>query len=743
MRNITLMTQIPSRYIHSICRSTILIALSLACFLSCEKDEGVFGDEIPDVNEPQRIARFDEVPRGPGETKLGRELTNPYSVEVMRKAADLLDGSQAVNTKAASVIQTTHYYLKVQPEGGQDFVDLMDFAEANEFNFEAQPVNYEVLYIGDDGYVDAKVSSNDIPPLYGTVTVKAYNSASFLRNMGVQILDRLYLDEDGYATPLTYTAYVISGNERDYEAIDGNCHPDCPNWPACLDEPVLTCDPEVPSSEISTLQPLEYGQVPDNFPSYILDDAMGQNGEFSLRICDDVIGGRPNCKDGCYAVLEEIAHEPGACRYVCRCPPVVDPPSDPNASTCGCSTSSDKRKPGGKMILVDTQLGEEGLRRVKVRSTRFRWGFLWKSTDTDDEGCWNIDRKYRVKRGKIQVVFKDRVSNRAVIRSFRGLRAWNAFLEAVDYTWYLTRDDNQWNNLCLKIEDDSDNTSLKEQTFVAATTSNGIHEFYDDHSSLASPGKTSFLIHTINQSLNAAPMYRRMDKQTISTSDITDWFSVYGIQYSGPLAIYWKVAKPDVFLSFGDNEKSDEKKNTVYHELAHVAQYHKLGILWWRQYVSAYIDVSLAGQRGESIYGTGSLPDAGRFEIAEGLANALADYMTGQQYGINHSQGGLFGTNVWAREAEKVTFHYLPTNYIPRGLFYDLLDSSTFPANVGSSAEATGVTDRVSGISFETQYNTLNPFVTDVASYKSSLLRRGGLGSSTADINTLFGSYGH
>lgn len=690
-------------------------------------------------SETAQIDRLGEIPQGPGPTVLGQKLSNLYSVENMRKAAEMIG---ALLPAEKAIISATHHYIKAYPSSGEDFVALMDFAEAHDLNFELQPHDYEVLYNGDDGYLDPSVPEGTIPPVYGAVSLGLLASSDF-PNVNYDLEEELYIDKNGYATPLTYAAFAISGNEIDYEAIDGFCHPDCPNWPACLDAPELTCAPDVAVTELSTLSAVPYGEVPDKFPDYILDSKMGKNGEFPIGTCDEITNRRPACSDGCYPVLEPVFGDFGSCQWVCFCP--VDPPVV-NLNSCGCNINSNRSRPSGKIILEDTQLGDEGVRRVKVRTTKYRWGFLWSSTDTDDEGCWMIPRSYNVKRAKVQVVFKDRISARAVIRSFRGARFWNAFLEAVDFTWYLTRDNKEWNDLCLRIEDDTDNTSLQEQTFVAATTSNGIHEFYDDHSSFSSPGRIHVLIHTLSDDGNAAPMFRMMDRQELSISDAVEFSLAFQTPITGILYTYWEIAKPDVFISFGDSDPSDQKKKTVYHEMAHVVQFGHLGRDWWRDYVlyigRVFIDNISTGQ--DNLYGDGSLAGSGLPEVAEGLAFPIGEYMTGQQYGTGHSLLGVAGRNAWAQRAEERNFHLASTNFIPRGMFYDLFDSPSFPANVGSSFEnIPGGVDPVQGISFEEQYDALNPAVRSIAQFKSVLLQINPPSSNPADIETIFSSYGH
>jgi hypothetical protein len=77
-------------------------------------------------------------------------------------------------------------------------------------------------------------------------------------------------------------------------------------------------------------------------------------------------------------------------------------------------------------------------------------------------------------------------------------------------------------------------------------------------------------------------------------------------------------------------------------------------------------------------------------------------------------------------------------------MFYDLLDSPGFPVNVPTSAEnVPGGIDPVQAISFEEQYDALNPAVRSIAQFKSVLFQNNPTSSSTADIENLFSAYGH
>jgi len=478
-----------------------------------------------------------------------------------------------------------------------------------------------------------------------------------------------------------------------------------------------------------------------------MDSKMGYDGQAKLTVCDEIVG-QPNCGLNCTPVLEEIPHEPSACRWICDCPDDDDDnndnddndggndgnddgnvgngnggtPPDGQVKNCGCFVDEDRKKPAGRIILVDNQLGDEGVRRVKVKTTKYFWGFLWQNTTTDDEGCWQANRRTNARRIKVKLVFKDKVSNRMVIRSFRGVRLWNAFLKPVKHKFRLRSNSRTWNDLCIRVRDDSENTSQHEEAYVAAITNNGIHEYYDDYGSFPSPGKIAILIHTLSDDLNSAPMFRNIDRNTIELADLTDYLAAAAvpIPFAEILHAYWDVSKPDVFLSFGDDKETDRKRKTVYHEMTHVSQFDRLGIDWWEDYhlyLTRVFTCIGCGQRAP--YGNGDLVGHELAEITEGMARSVDMWMSDMKYGLNHTNTTsiLLGDRQSLRymnQAERLNFWNDGTNFIPQGLFFDLFDvNNSFPSSVTRS-ELLFVSDQVGSYSFEQQLNALRPGITSI-----------------------------
>jgi hypothetical protein len=752
--------------VHTQIAPWLALIVILALAWSCEKEA------LPDISAPADVNSAIEnrslggVLSGSGETVLGNVLNNPYALDNINQAYQILRGS-------FGDLQPTHYYLKWLPQTGEHIEALEAFEEAQGYEFETQPIHFEVVYEGTENYLDPAIGENGFSPEYGAVAAAHFNTSA-MPAVPFELLEVMHIPK--YETRLTFTAFVLSGNSEHYEAIDGLCNPDCPTWPDCLGDNSLTCEIQ-PGATIITISlvasssgkeeedKLEVSVPKENFPNYILDERMGQFGE--EEVVNATIPEHIECLPGCIAKLRPNPNAgPFHLEWYCDCDddPTEeedDEEEDPEppagqVEQCGCFVYENKKKPGGRIILTDTQTGDEGVRRVKVKTIKHHWGFIWRNTDTDDEGCWKMDKAYNVRRMKTKVVFKDRASDRAVIRSFRGARFWNAFLKPVKYTWKLRRNGKNWHALCLRLEDDpEDHTSKQEEGYVAALTNNGMHEYYDDFGvDLPSPGKLRILIHTLDDRLNAAPMFRMMDNNLIALSDITDYLAAYQTIFTGLLYTFWDISKPDIFISFGDPDPSDDKRQTVYHEMVHASQYAQVGRDWWIDYVT-YIMTRVGS--GEPLpYGDGTTPGAGRAELAEGMAESVELYLADLKYGLLHSDG-FAQLRRYMNQAELLEFWEDPdlppnANFIPEGLFFDLFDENgTNPAagivTVGEGNRVNSITlpirDNAGGFTFLQQLNAFGPFTETIEEFQDQLWQQSGPnGNTLVNYNQLFQDYG-
>lgn len=445
----------------------------------------------------------------------------------------------------------------------------------------------------------------------------------------------------------------------------------------------------------------------------------------------------------------------------------VETPNTGLVEQCGCLVYEDERKPGGRIVVEDTQLGDEGLRRVKVMTTRYFWGFIYKNTDTDDNGCWKINKRYNTKRAKTKVVFRDRVSDRMVIRSWRGWRIWNVLVKPVKHTFRVRKNDRVWNNQCIRILDTDDEQSQAEEAFIAATVNNGVHDFYG-YEQLPEVRNLNYLVHTKSTSWKAAPMLGKIDDHFVtSPSDLLAFLiTVAGLD---PAAAEFIAASelPDVVIPFqrGDDPHisladpfygSDDIAELTYHETAHAVQFGRLGADWWLDYVKYIISTSFHRQECRP-YGHPGLLNHGRAEITEGMATAIGFYYADLKYEDAHStNSSALGTidrtkGRFINKAELADFWQRAAcgEFIPEGLFFDLFDENdVFPLalqlpEISEKDRLTRInTDKVSGLTFLMQMNALNFTVLEMQGFKQSLFPTAlGTGVLEEDYNELYRAY--
>ncbi len=514
---------------------------------------------------------------------------------------------------------------------------------------------------------------------------------------------------------------------------------------------------------------------------------MGLTGSIDpFPLCDMVINEEPDCGPGEQAVLTELEFEPGVCRWECVLIQEEDNNDTPFGfeQNCDCLTSFNPKKPGGRVTVEETQATENneledgGIKHVKIKTTRRYFGFLWRSTDTDEKGCWNIDKIYDVKRMKLKVVFRDRVTDRLRIHSARGVRFWNAMLKPVKHKWRLQSDNRTWNNLCLRINQNTEEQRRLGQSFSAATVNNAVHEFYDDLTELPEvDGRLQILLNNWSGAASA-PMFNVMGPLNYSLVELQTLFQQFQFE-PDPIAVpfplweaLWTGAKPDIFLPLersilrnGNIETtrvraSDVIKSTVFHELTHASQFEVAGQTWYSGIID-YI-VGVAGTNQIQPYGDGTLPGAGLIEIAESQAFSIEHITSDAQYGLSHSNPGLptfsryinlienrtFWTNRAAQRqnlSPEESAEILALEFLPEGLVFDLYDENgSFPDGLLLSQEASNIVDMGKNITLPEILLPLESAPLDVNQYKDIMWSEIGSssGNNINDFNALFSSYG-
>lgn len=145
---------------------------------------------------------------------------------------------------------------------------------------------------------------------------------------------------------------------------------------------------------------------------------------------------------------------------------------------------------------------------------------------------------------------------------------------------------------------------------------------------------------------------------------------------------------------------------TLFHELGHASQYFKVGQDWHKRLM---VESVLAGQGS---YGTPGVRDWGITQVAESWAEFIGTEHARRRYGqFGSKESPMFGNNLinftpFNQEREDFFF----SNWIPSGLYYDLMDNVNLVANEDNW-------DNVGGVTIEEMYRVFDPYSEDMCRY--------------------------
>lgn len=158
------------------------------------------------------------------------------------------------------------------------------------------------------------------------------------------------------------------------------------------------------------------------------------------------------------------------------------------------------------------------------------------------------------------------------------------------------------------------------------------------------------------------------------------------VDYLGLDELYSAVATivavflPDITIGTKGVERYSELYSTVVHELAHSCHFRMAGKEYWNKYMMYIINCAM---RGQSVYGDGSLDNAGYCEIGESWAYYVSSRMFKERYG---GANPAFGIGQW--------FHPQIFTYLEdRGLSPDEMLSVLGTDVCGMSELRTALTD--------------------------------------------------
>ena len=355
---------------------------------------------------------------------------------------------------------------------------------------------------------------------------------------------------------------------------------------------------------------------------------------------------------------------------------------------CGCPISVNQREPGGCVEVFDTDFSSnQPVRRVRVLAKN-GW-FTWRRADTDDNGCWRINREFFGK-AWFWVKFKDRVSNRGKFR-FSGVDGWRFWQRAFTGKFYVGRLRGPvFNNIIVRFGAWTDGNigSKVHYGWAGATINNALHEIYDVSTAegFTLPPKNLNVLIQLGTRRGFATMLRQMGSTNFVTA------VNHGIGFWAPNAV--GLSTGDVFgallvdatggpnwpatslvlntfigdINTGGNFISSSRmKKLAYHEFAHGSHYANTNALYWRRVIAAEV--------GAFGHGDPTVNLAGHIQIAESWAEHIGLTTVVDKYPIPISRRTGSGTFLWVDVLERTRNESL--DHIPIGLYNDLIDGSS------------------------------------------------------------------
>lgn len=196
-----------------LCLLMTILILTSACS-KYHAEQAYLNKNEPEIKLPKIITE-DDLLFHDGETVIGAQLKNPYSVKNMKIALHNINAYSTEHTTHID-IKTTHYYVKFIPESS----DELDLLIKNESLILYQyPLDYSILKHG-TYYHDPSVPSHMPTYQYASISVEQWHEVS---KIGVKytILDNLFIPKDADINSesieqLVNKSMILTGNEDNY-----------------------------------------------------------------------------------------------------------------------------------------------------------------------------------------------------------------------------------------------------------------------------------------------------------------------------------------------------------------------------------------------------------------------------------------------------------------------------------------------------------------------------------------------
>ena len=199
-------------------RKTLIVVGILSLIVSCQNELPIdlAQPEVPPIAEQQ-----EEFVPSDGMMQLGRKLENPYSLENMRRALNLLP-AESRSGFSVEDIQPTHLYVKFKPKN-VDELDAMLWSDSS-LDFYDHPLDYEVVSSG-RYYHDPSLPEG--VPTYYYVSIPVGHPIPEVCEY--EILEELYIPDEltdytrtlspSFINAIVKKSFELTGNEYECDAV--------------------------------------------------------------------------------------------------------------------------------------------------------------------------------------------------------------------------------------------------------------------------------------------------------------------------------------------------------------------------------------------------------------------------------------------------------------------------------------------------------------------------------------------
>ncbi len=613
-------------------------------------------------------------------TILGSQRNNPYTLSRMRTAYDNLG-------YAGLAVNATNLYVRFLPNSASQLSALDSIMDSQNLELFDAPMDYDVLQEG-DYYQDPSIPDTSVTWQYAVVPT------NFLAPAGItyEVLSQIHIPGDDY-TAMETEAERLASIQDSIDCSEGGAGPLAkiiqPNFPQC---------------------PLDYHW-----------DVTAQ--ECVCNCCPEGYQWSGN-----------------------KCVPKPPPPPP--------SPATDAQVPAGNITVSDNNLATTPTPPVRnLRVVAKRW-FKIERTYTDNNGHFQFTKRFKHS-VKINVKFKN---DFAAIKVFRLTSFWRMLYPVTANIGVFGGNKSNINHNFDKIN--TTVAAMGNLFWAGATVHNSVQEYREfaaqENFGLPPTGLKIFITRWAHGS-GMTPMWNKrwfsglpqevaftffVGQLYLPAAGVTAFLTV--LKHELDMGISYRGATDDYTNFF-----SDDLKTTTYHELTHSAHYAALGNNWYSQFVTAEIDEIINNfTSGNSPYGDGSnQSNSPIIALGESWAYHMGQFLADRQYGNQsscageqgtcYSNGSITGLNSHriALEIFNPTFTSDPFYWIPKGLYYDLLD-------VRNETIATGgpIDDNVSGYTNQQFFNAFNSSITSLEAYRQNLPN---INNQAVEVINLFQQYGY